>query len=130
MAMYHWETDEEDFLVLSGEPLLIIEGEERQLRQWDFVHCPPKAQHVIVGAGDSPSVILAIGARERHTYRGPDGRLHGRDDGGAYTVDPAAIRHGAGIEKETIDADEAYAPLRGSSEPQPMRYREGWLPWT
>ena len=29
MAMYHWETDQEDFLVLSGEPLLIVEGEER-----------------------------------------------------------------------------------------------------
>jgi len=54
MAMYHWETDQEDFLVLAGEALLIIEGEERPFRQWDFVHCPPKTQHVIVGAGDGP----------------------------------------------------------------------------
>src|SRR5688572_26747210 len=39
MSMYHWEADQEDFLVLSGEALLLIEGEERPLRQWDFVHC-------------------------------------------------------------------------------------------
>jgi quercetin dioxygenase-like cupin family protein len=125
MTMYHWETDQEDFLVLSGEALLIIEGEERPLRQWDFVHCPPKTQHAIVGAGDSACVVLAVGARERHTFRGPDGRLQGRDDWGAYTVDEAALRHGAGVEKETNDAEEAYARF---PNPEPMRYREGWLP--
>jgi mannose-6-phosphate isomerase-like protein (cupin superfamily) len=53
MAMYHWEVDQEDFLVLSGEALLIIEGEERKLRQWDFVHCPPGTNHTIVGAGSA-----------------------------------------------------------------------------
>jgi cupin domain len=90
MAMYHWETDQEDFLVLSGEALLITEGQERRLRQWDLVHCPPETQHVIVGAGDGPCVVFRIGARERHTMRGPDGRLHGTDDWGAYTVDEAA----------------------------------------
>jgi uncharacterized cupin superfamily protein len=52
MAMYHWEADQEDFLVLSGEALLIVEGEERPLKQWDFVHCPPRTNHVILGAGD------------------------------------------------------------------------------
>ncbi len=62
MAMYHWETDQEDFLVLSGEALLIIEGEERPLRQWDFVHCPPGTKHVIVGAGDGPCTVFAVGA--------------------------------------------------------------------
>ena len=55
MAMYHWEADQEDFLVVSGEAVLIIEGEERPLRQWDFVHCPPNAKHTIVGAGDGPA---------------------------------------------------------------------------
>ncbi len=49
IGMYHWETDQEDFLVLSGEALLIIEGEERPLRQWDFVHCPLETRHMIVG---------------------------------------------------------------------------------
>lgn len=56
--MYHWETETEAFLVLSGEAVPIVEGEERPLCQWDFVHCPPKTKHVIVGAGDGPPVIL------------------------------------------------------------------------
>ena len=115
MAMYHWEADQEDFLVLSGEALLIVEGEERPLRQWDFVHCPAETKHVIVGAGNGPSLVLAVGARDRST--GPDW--------GGYTVDEAALRHGAGVEQETTDAEEAYArfPRR-----EPTRYREGWLP--
>src|SRR2546430_17050654 len=108
MAMYHWETDQEDFLVLSGEALLIIEGEERPLRQWDVVHLPPGAKHVIVGAGDGPSVVFAAGARENHTYITADGTMEGKDDWGAYTVDEAALRHGAGVEVETTDADEPY----------------------
>jgi hypothetical protein len=94
------------------------------LRQWDFVHCPPETQHAIVGAGDSGCVVLAVGARERHTFRGPDGRWQGRDDWGAYTVDEAALRHGTGVEQETTDAEEAYARFPA---PEPMRYREGWL---
>ena len=64
MAMYHWEADQEDFLVLSGEALLIIEGEERPLRRWDFVHCPAETKHTIVGAGEARCVVLAVGARE------------------------------------------------------------------
>ena len=63
MAMYHWEADQEDFLVVSGEAVLVIEGEERQLRAWDFVHCPPNTKHVIVGAGSGPCFVIAIGAR-------------------------------------------------------------------
>jgi uncharacterized cupin superfamily protein len=115
MAMYHWEADQEDFLVLSGEALLIAEGQERPLRQWDFVHCPPGTKHVIVGAGDGPCLVVAIGARDRST--GPDW--------GGYTVDEAALRHGAGVEEDTTEAKEAYArfPAR-----EPSAYREGWLP--
>jgi uncharacterized cupin superfamily protein len=114
MGMYHWEADQEDFLVLAGEALLIIEGEERRLRQWDFVHCPPGTNHTIIGAGDAPCLVLAAGARERST--GPDW--------GAYTVDDAAMRHGAGVESETTEPAEAYARF-GRSEL--TRYREGWL---
>jgi uncharacterized cupin superfamily protein len=125
MAMYHWETDQEDFLVLSGEALLVIEGEERPLREWDFVHCPPGTKHVIVGAGDGPCVVFAVGALERHTVRFPDGTLDGAPDWGAYTVDEAALRHGAGVEEETTDADVAYARFPGLV---PTRYRDGWLP--
>jgi uncharacterized cupin superfamily protein len=116
VGMYHWEADTEDFLVLFGEALLIVEGEERPLRRWDFVHCPPQTQHMIVGAGGGPCVVLAIGAR---AHIGED------CNGGAYTVDEVALRHGAGVETETSNADvpyERYAP----SEPTP--YREGWLP--
>ena len=125
MAMSHWETDQEDFLVLSGEALLIIEGEERPLRQWDFVHCPAGTNHVIVGAGNSPCVVFAVGALENHTYRTPEGTLEGRDDWGAYTVDEAALRHGAGVDEETTNAEVAHARF---PEPEPTRYRDGWLP--
>jgi uncharacterized cupin superfamily protein len=114
MAMYHWEADQEDFLVLAGEAQLIVEGEERPLRQWDLVHCPAGTNHVIVGA-EAPCVVLAVGARDRSRSR----------DWGGYTVDEAALRHGAGVEEETTDEKQAYArvPWR-----QPTRYREGWLP--
>jgi uncharacterized cupin superfamily protein len=115
MSMYHWEADQEDFLVLAGEALLIIEGEERPLRQWDLVHCPAGTNHTILGAGEQPCLVLAVGARVLST--GPNW--------GGYTVDEAAIRHGAGVEQETTKAEEAYArfPAR-----EPSRYRKGWLP--
>ena len=83
MAMYHWEADQEDFLVLSGEALLIVEGEERPLRAWDFVHCPAGTNHVIVGAGEGPAVVLAVGARDRLGRQPGLGRLPGRRDGAA-----------------------------------------------
>jgi uncharacterized cupin superfamily protein len=115
MGMYHYEHDQEDFLVLDGEALLIIEGEERPLRRWDFVHCPAGTNHAIVGAGDGACLILAVGARTRSRGR----------DWGAYTVDEGAIRHGAGVEHETTDAEEAYSRFpRGGL----TGYREGWLP--
>jgi uncharacterized cupin superfamily protein len=115
MAMYHWEDDQEDFLILDGEAVLVVEGRERPLRRWDFVHCPPGTRHVIVGAGDGPCLVLSVGAR--HRSQGPDW--------GAYTVDEAAIRHGAGVESETTEPSEAYArfPSTGLT-----RYRDGWLP--
>ena len=50
-GMYHREDDQEDFLVLSGECLLLVEGEERRLQAWDFVHCPGGTEHIFVGAG-------------------------------------------------------------------------------
>ncbi len=118
MAMYHWEADPEGFLVLSGEALLIVEGQERPLRQWDFVHCPAQTRHVIVGAGDGPCTVLAVGAREHLSSKVGA-------DWGAYTVDEVALRHGAGVEEETNDAELAYARF---PESEPTRYRDGWLP--
>jgi uncharacterized cupin superfamily protein len=115
MGMYHWEADQEDFLVLSGEALLIVEGEERRLGQWDFVHCPAGTKHIIVGAGDVPCVVLAVGAREHQASAG----------WGGYTVDEVALRHGAGVKEETTDRKQAYARFP-KFEPSP--YRDGWLP--
>jgi uncharacterized cupin superfamily protein len=115
MAMYHWEADQEDFLVLAGEAMLVIEGEERPLRAWDFVHCPPDTRHTIVGAGTGPCVVVAVGAREHQDGPG----------WGGYPVDDAALRHRAGVREETNEATEAYA---GLTKRQPMRFREGWLP--
>ena len=115
MAMYHWEADQEDFLVISGEAVLIVEGEERPLRAWDFVHCPPNAKHVIVGAGSAPCVVVAVGARDKSVDN---------PDWGGYTVDEVALRHGAGVEQETTQSSEAYA---GLTRRQPTRYRPEWL---
>jgi uncharacterized cupin superfamily protein len=111
MSMYHWEADQEAFLVVSGEALLIVEGEERRLRAWDFVHCPPQTKHVIVGAGGGPCVVIAVGARERDEL--------------GFPVDDAAKRHGASVEEETTDGGAAYGSLPGR---RPTAYREGWLP--
>lgn len=97
-CMYHGEDDQEDFLVLSGECLLIVEGEERRLGAWDFVHCPPWTEHAFVGAGDEPCLLLAVGSRTRT-----------EGSGIRYPVNEAALRHGAGVETETSDPDEAYA---------------------
>ena len=112
MAMYHWEDEQEDFLVVSGEALLVVEGQERPLRAWDLVHCPPRTRHVIVGAGDGPCVIVGVGSRSP-------------DDSGAYTVDATAARHGASVEEETSDSGVAYARFPAREQ---TAYRDGWLP--
>jgi len=114
-SVYHWETEQEDFLVLSGEAILIVEGEERQLRQWDFVHCPPETRHAFVGAGDRGCVLLAASSRQFQAT-GP---------WGWYEVDEAARRHGAAPDTSTQDANEAYGRFAPS---QPARYRDGLLP--
>ncbi len=118
MAMYHWEADQEDFLVVDGEALLIVEGEERPLRQWDFVHCPPDTKHTIVGAGEHGCVVVAVGAREHQN----------RPGWGGYTVDEVARRHDASAERETTVPDEAYAAVRERFGPRELTsYQEGWL---
>jgi uncharacterized cupin superfamily protein len=115
MSLYHWEADQEGFLVVSGEAVLIIEGEERQLRAWDFVHCPPHTAHVIVGAGNGPCVVIGIGARERAD--GPDWI--------GFPADDAAKRHGASVEEDTTNPNVAYGPVPGR---ETTAYRDGWLP--
>jgi uncharacterized cupin superfamily protein len=106
LSMYHWEDDQEDFLVLAGSGTLVIEGEERPLRQWDFVHCPPGTPHVIVGG---PCTVLSVGART--------------NERGEYVADPVAERHGASSPETTADSDVAYARF----PPREFVRYGGWL---
>src|SRR5919205_4206975 len=104
-CLYHSESLQEDFLVLAGECLLLVDGEERPLRAWDFVHSPPGTEHVFVGAGDGPSVILMVGARSE------DERL-------LYPRSELAARYDASAEEDTSDPRQAYARFE---RPQPGR---------
>jgi uncharacterized cupin superfamily protein len=110
-CLYHGEDEQEDFLVLSGECLLLIEEEERRLKAWDFVHCPAWTRHVFVGAGEGPCAVLALGTR--------------LGDDVIYPVSALAQRHGAGVRHETHDPQAAYADLSPDID---TPYREGWLP--
>jgi uncharacterized cupin superfamily protein len=105
-AMYHAENNQEDFLVLSGECIVVIEEEERQLRTWDFVHCPPGTRHVFVGAGDGPCAILMVGAR---LDRGSS----------VYPPSEVAARHGA----SAADPEQPYAEF---PDAEPVRF--SWPP--
>jgi uncharacterized cupin superfamily protein len=106
---YHSEPVQEDFLVLHGECLVILDGEERPLKQWDFVHCPAGVEHVFVGAGDGPCAVLMIGSR--------------RKDEAHYPVNDVAAKYDASVAKATDDPAEAYAQWRKE------RAREIPNPW-
>ena len=112
LGLYHRERAQEDFLVLAGECLLLVDGEERTLRAWDLFHCPGGTGHVVVGAGDGPAVVLAVGAR-------------GGRKGIVYPVVPLALAHEAGVEQETTKPQEAYRPYPSFRR---CRYEAGWLP--
>jgi uncharacterized cupin superfamily protein len=107
---YHRESEQEGFLVIAGECLAVVEGEERRLRTWDYLHCPPETAHITIGAGDEPCAILMVGTRS------PDERTH-------YPADPVAGRHGAAVSTSTDDAREAYAgrpPSQPACSPWPL----------
>ncbi|HYX84770.1 MAG TPA: cupin domain-containing protein [Gaiellales bacterium] len=112
LGLYHRERHQEGFLVLQGACLLIVEGEKRRLESWDFFHCPGGTAHVLIGAGDRPAAVLAVGAR-------------GGRRGIAYLASPEAVAHGAGVTTDTTSSTEAYAAY-----PAPTRttYQDGWLP--
>ena len=113
MGLYHSENGQEGFLVLSGTCLLLVEGEERELKTWDFFHSPPGTEHIIVGAGTGPSVVLAVGRRGLSRK------------GLLYPVSELALKHGAGVKKETMKPAEAYESFTGWKR---SLYQEGWLP--
>jgi uncharacterized cupin superfamily protein len=114
-GLYHAETNQEDFLVLTGECILLVEGEERLLGAWDFVHCPPGTEHVFIGAGDGPCVIFMTGRRTR-------------DRGIGYPRSKLARGHGAGVETVTSSPTEAYAPFPDWQPARPALWND--LPWT
>jgi uncharacterized cupin superfamily protein len=118
LGMYHREKAQEGFLVLAGTCTLIVEGEERPLRAWDYFHCPPGTEHVIVGSGHEAAVVVAVGAR-------------GRSVGGGvvYPVSQVAARLGASVERETRSPAEAYARAHADlPRSRWVGYRAGWLP--
>jgi uncharacterized cupin superfamily protein len=112
-GLYHRESTQEDFLVLTGECLLLVEGEERRLKRWDFVHCPGGTEHIFVGAGDGPCVLFMVGARSA-------------DRSIVYPRSELALRHRAGAHAETPVSAEAYAPY---SRWQPALIDHAGLPW-
>jgi uncharacterized cupin superfamily protein len=115
IGFYHAETMQENFLVLRGECMVVIEDEERPLRAWDFVHCPADAAHVFIGTGEEPCVLVAVGSRNA-------------DAKTVYRRSEVALRHDAGAETETSSAAEAYA---GRREWRPVHHaRWDELPWT
>jgi uncharacterized cupin superfamily protein len=113
-ALYHREGNQEDFLVLTGECLLLVEGEERPLRAWDFVHCPPGTEHIFVGAGDGPCVIFMAGARDRNKDA-------------MYVRSEVALKHRAGVEQDTPSSPEAYGPFGRWKPGRPASW--AGLPW-
>lgn len=112
-GLYHAEENQEAFLVVSGECVLLVEGEERRLGPWDFFHAPPWTEHAFVGSGEEPCVILMVGARS-----GP---------GVHYPVSEVAVRHGASVAEDTSDWRQAYATVEWFRRERPP----GWarLPW-
>lgn len=113
-GMYHRESHQEDFLVLSGKCRLLVEGRERELEAWDFVHCPPNTEHIFIGAGNRPCVILMAGSRD------PDHDLF-------YPVSGLARRYSAGVETGTSSPPEAYADAGPFRAERPAGWDE--LPW-
>jgi uncharacterized cupin superfamily protein len=109
-GMYHAESEQEGFLVLSGECVAIVEGEQRRMRAWDYLHCPPGTEHITVGAGAGPCAILMVGTRTPgHTIR--------------YPANPIAAEHGASVQTDTDSAAEAYAdrpPFSAVPSPWPL----------
>lgn len=112
-GVYHAEANQEAFLVLAGECRLLVEGEERRLRPWDFFHSPPWTEHAFVGAGDGPCAILMVGA-----HLSPEVR---------YPVSELAARYGASVAQETSDPGVVYATAERFRRERPRFWSR--LPW-
>jgi uncharacterized cupin superfamily protein len=109
-GFYHAESEQEGFLVLSGECIAVVEGVERRMGPWDYLHCPPGTEHITVGAGAGPCAILMVGTRT------PGHAIH-------YPANAVAAKHGASVQTDTDSAAEAYAdrpPFRPVPSPWPL----------
>ncbi len=113
-GLYHSESEQEDFLVLSGECTLLVEGAERRLRAWDFFHSPAGTEHILVGAGDEPCVIFMAGGRSDDWHV-------------TYPASELATRHGAGAAEATSDPQQAYVDFEPSRRERPSYWDR--LPW-
>ena len=111
-GMYHREDAQEGFMVLHGECLLIVSDEERPMRQWDFFHCPPGVDHIIVGAGEGPCAVLMIGRRGEEF------------DHVEYPFSEVAGRHGGSVPTEGVAREHAYDHVRRELTPEHL----GWPP--
>jgi uncharacterized cupin superfamily protein len=111
IGRYHRENHQEDFLVLAGECIVVVEEQERRLGPWDFFHSPAGTDHMIVATGDTPAVVVAVGAR-------------GGRSGLVYPVSGLAAEHGISVTQETTKPAEAYADLPPSRR---VAYERGWL---
>jgi uncharacterized cupin superfamily protein len=114
-CLYHSESLQEAFLVLSGECRLLVNGEERLLGPWDFFHCPAGVEHVFVGAGEGPCVVLMVGARSEEEKL-------------LYPVSELAARYGASAEVETPEPRVAYAAFERPKHGRPSYWDQ--LPWS
>jgi uncharacterized cupin superfamily protein len=112
IGLYHRENHQEDFLVVAGQCILLVEEQERRLGPWDFFHCPPGTDHMLVAAGDQPAVVVAMGAR-------------GGRSGLVYPVSDVAAEHGVSVKQETRKPAEAYSDFPPSRR---LAYESGWLP--
>ncbi len=112
-GVYHAEANQEAFLVLAGECRLLVEGQERRLRAWDFFHSPPWTEHAFVGAGDAPCVLLMVGAHVSPEVR--------------YPASDLAARFGASVDTETSDPEQVYATAERFRRGRPPYWSR--LPW-
>lgn len=107
-GFYHSESEQEGFLVLKGECIAIVEGQERRMGPWDYLHSPAGTAHITIGASEEPCAILMVGTRS------PGQTVH-------YPLDPAAARHGAAVAAATDSPAQAYA-----QRPPFARVRSPW----
>jgi uncharacterized cupin superfamily protein len=108
-GFYHWESDQEGFLVLSGACVAVVEGQERRMGRWDYLHCPPGTAHIMIGAeGDEPCAVLMVGARTADKLT-------------RYPPDPVAAAHGASVTTDAADLDLRAAYAQWPVQPRTFR---------